>query len=177
MFCYITKKVCHIAHPHLPSADVPLSHTVCCCAASGPFSLPSKSLTGPPSSGSQRCHCTRCRLCCLLPVFPSATTSANCPLRKPCETCKNLATRKTYLRNLAKLVFAKVWKTRICETLRILRILRSKTKTAKLVFAKFVKHNLRNLAKHCETLIAKTAKVAKVELQCENITQITKHWK
>ena len=33
----------------------------------------------------------------------------------------------------------------------------------KLVFVKHAKHDLRNMAKHCETLIAKIAKVAKTE--------------
>ena len=54
---------------------------------------------------------------------------------KPCESCEtNVKLRKTHLWNLARLVFAKL-----------------------------VKHNLQNLAKHCETLIAKIAKVAKTE--------------
>ena len=34
---------------------------------------------------------------------------------------------------------------------------------AKLVFAKLAKQDFQNLAKHCETLIAKIAKVAKIE--------------
>ena len=38
-----------------------------------------------------------------------------------CENLAKFAKRKTYLRNLAKLVFAKPCETRICETLRILR--------------------------------------------------------
>ena len=45
---------------------------------------------------------------------------------------------------------------------------------AKQVFAKLAKHNLRNLAKQCKTLIAKVAKdvkVAKVELHCETMIQ------
>ena len=55
--------------------------------------------------------------------------------QKPCESCEtNVKLRNLYLRNLAKLVFAKL-----------------------------AKHDLRNLAKHCETLIAKIAKVAKIE--------------
>ena len=57
-------------------------------------------------------------------------------LAKPCET-KNL--------------IAKPCETCICETLR------------KLVFVKLAKHDLPKLAKHCETLIAKIANVAKIE--------------
>ena len=70
---------------------------------------------------------------------------------KPCESCEtNVKLRNQYLRNLAKLVFQ---------------------------VAKLAKHDLRNLAKHCETPIAKIAKVAKIELHCETLSQITKHCK
>ena len=99
------------------------------------------------------------------------TSSANCQLRKTCETCESLRNEKPICESLRNLYLRKLAKTRICETLRILR---NKRKTAKLVFAKLAKHHLRNLAKHCETLIAKIAKIAKIELQCETITQITK---
>ena len=110
------------------------------------------------------------------------TASANCPLRKPCETCETLRNekpicetlRKFYFRKLRKFYFRKLAKTCICETLLIVQ---NKSKTAKLVFAKLAKHDLRNLAKHCETLIAKIAKVAKIELHCEAISQTTKHSK
>ena len=81
-------------------------------------------------------------------------------IAKPCETC--------ICESLRKLVFAKPCES--CETNVKLRnsYLRN---LAKLVFAKLAKHYLRNLAKHCETLIAKIAKIAKVELHCEAITQ------
>ena len=48
---------------------------------------------------------------------------------------------------------------------------------AKFVFAKLKKHDLLNNAKQREMLIAKIAKVAKVELHCKTIIQITKHCK
>ena len=62
---------------------------------------------------------------------PSAL--ANCPLRKPCETCETLRNEKPNCETLRNLYLRKLAKTRICETLRILR---NKSKTAKLVFAK-----------------------------------------
>ena len=110
------------------------------------------------------------------------TSSAICPLRKPCETCKTLPNEKPMCETLRKFYLrGKLAKTCICETLRILR---NKRKTVKLVFVKpcesriceLAKHGLRNLAKHCETLIAKIAKIAKIdsELHCETISQITK---
>ena len=89
------------------------------------------------------------------------------------KTLAKLAKRKTKFRILAKLRIAKPCETLICESLRILR---NKRKTAggggglrnlaKFVFAKLAKHDLRNMAKHCETLIAKFSKVAKIELHC-----------
>ena len=45
---------------------------------------------------------------------------------------------------------------------------------AQLIFVKLARNDLQNLAKHCKTLISK---IAKVELQCKTITQITKHCK
>ena len=56
-------------------------------------------------------------------------------------SCEKLARRKTYLRILAKMRFAKNCETHICKTLL----------------------NLRNMAKHCETKIAKVANNAKIE--------------
>ena len=85
---------------------------------------------------------------------------------KPCETC--------ICESLRKLIFAKPCES--CETNVKLRNKHLRN-LAKLVFAKLAKHDLRNLAKHCETLIAKIAKVAKIELHCETISQITKHCK
>ena len=73
-------------------------------------------------------------------------------IAKPCETC--------ICESLRKLVFAKPCES--CETNVKLRNLYLRN-LAKLVFAKVAKHDLRNLAKHCETLIAKIAKVAKIE--------------
>ena len=100
--------------------------------------------------------------------------TANCEnlakLAKACET-KNLfakACETCICESLRKLVFAKPCES--CETNVKLRNKHLRN-LAKLVFAKLAKHDLRNLAKHCETLIAKIAKVAKVELHCEAITQ------
>ena len=81
-------------------------------------------------------------------------------IAKPCETC--------ICESLRKLVFAKPCES--CETNVKLRNLYLRN-LAKLVFAKLAKHDLRNLPKHCETLIAKIAKVAKIELHCEAISQ------
>ena len=91
-------------------------------------------------------------------------------LAKPCET-KNLFAKpcETFIwESLRKLVFAKPCES--CETNVKLRNLYLRN-LAKLVFAKLAKHDLRNLAKHCETLIAKIAKVAKIELHCETKSQ------
>ena len=63
---------------------------------------------------------------------------------------------------LAKLRIEKPCETRICETLLILR---NKYKTAKEILDHDLrKHDLRNMARHCETLVAKVAKlrVAKI---------------
>ena len=92
-------------------------------------------------------------------------------LAKACET-KNLFAKPCenfICESLRNLVFAKPCES--CETNVKVRNLYLQRNLAKVVFAKLAKHDLRNLAKHCETLIAKIAKVAKVELHCEAITQ------
>ena len=90
---------------------------------------------------------------------------------QPCETCICETLRNSYLRNLAKLVFAK-----LCETNVKLRNLYLQN-VAKFVFAELARHDLRNNAKQSETLIAKIAKAAKIRLHCETMIQITKHCK
>ena len=87
-----------------------------------------------------------------------------------CENLAKLTKRKTHLRNLAKLVFAKPCES--CETKVKLQNLYLRN-LPKLVFAKLAKHDLRNNAKQCETLIAK---IAKIEKHCER-SKITKHSK
>ena len=80
-------------------------------------------------------------------------------LAKACET-KNLFAKPCenfICESLRKIVFAKPCES--CETNVKLRNLYLRN-LAKLVFAKLAKHDLRNLAKHCETPIAKIAKVA-----------------
>ena len=98
------------------------------------------------------------------------------------KTLRNLRNEKPiciFLQILAKLKIAKLYEPRICETLRILR---NNCKTAKkvfakpsgllkLVFAKLAKHDLQNLVKHCETLIAKIAKIGKIEWHCKTMIQ------
>ena len=92
------------------------------------------------------------------------------PIAKTLQNLRNSAKQKIYLRNLAKLVF-----TKPCKTLRY------EHKAAKLVFEKPCENRicktLQNNAKPCETLIAKIAKVAKVELHCKTMIQVTKQCK
>ena len=110
-----------------------------------------------------------------------AASSPAAPLRLRFFS-ETFAKRKTYLRilvkmrifttfrNLAKLVIAKPCES--CETKVKLQNLYLRN-LPKLVFAKLAKHDLRNNAKQCETLIAK---IAKIEKHCER-SKITKHSK
>ena len=85
-----------------------------------------------------------------LRAFPSMSpSSANCPLRKPCETCESLRNEKPICESLRKFHLRKLAKPCICETLRILR---NKCKSAKLVFAKPCETRI---CETCETRFAK----------------------
>ena len=88
-------------------------------------------------------------------------SSANCPLRKPCETCENLRNEKHNCETLRNLYLRKLAKTRICETLRILR---NKRKTAKLVFAKPCETRI---CETCETRFAKLGETLR-NAYCKN---------
>ena len=90
------------------------------------------------------------------------TSSAICPLRKPCETCKTLPNEKPMCETLRKFYLrGKLAKTCICETLRILR---NKRKTAKLVFAKPCETRI---CETCETRFAKLGETLR-NTNCEN---------
>ena len=88
-------------------------------------------------------------------------SSANCSLRKPCETCETLQNKKPICETLRKLYLRKLAKTCVCETLRILR---NKHKTAKLVFAKPCETCT---CETCETLFAKLGET-QWNANCEN---------
>ena len=90
----------------------------------------------------------------------SSVATANCPLRKPYETCETLRNEKPICESLRNLYLRKLAKTRICETLRILR---NKRKTAKLVFAKPCETRI---GETCETRIAKLGETLR-KTNCE----------
>ena len=81
-----------------------------------------------------------------------------------------LAKRKLYMRNLAKIVFAKSCETRICETLRILR---NKRKTAKKAFAKPCQCETR-ICKTCETWVAKQCETMQISIAKHKLRNLRK---
>ena len=68
----------------------------------------------PAVCGTRNVRTRRAGLC-------AGTSSANCPLRKPCETCETLRSEKPICKTLRKFYLRKLAKTCICETLRILQ--------------------------------------------------------